>query len=447
MSGQALGKIADKILKDLKSTVQGSDKDARSALERQVGQVLIINKVRFSQILKESIPSLKNPKAKPVLEKIWSEFSEKLKTRQSNIPKKRLKEIIEQVGPNGKNIPGLRTNDHVFFIKTYATAKSAKGRLLKAIVRKQLKENSISFQDEEVQRLGGADNKFGAQLGHAEGGFGIATSSTRVAQAKRVLSSSSLSSIEKATIQTAISQYENTLKLDINHTQVVTRKGIKKSYVPVLSWQKAINNNLQAKLERQALTSFKNELASIKTKSSTPLDEAVAAVLLNELAPRKAKVTGKRKKSISETSKSPTRKTRVKQKNYIKVARDSTVPQELTGPKRKAKKGPSSVPLSFLGILNSRLPETVAKNMGEPGLVYRTGRFANSVKALNILTTKQGFSSIGYTYDLSPYQVFEMGQGSPPWATPERDPRGLIDRSIREIAAQYAMGRFYTRRL
>jgi len=29
----------------------------------------------------------------------------------------------------------------------------------------------------------------------------------------------------------------------------------------------------------------------------------------------------------------------------------------------------------------------------------------------------------------------------------ERDPRRLIDKSIREIAAQFAIGRFYTRRL
>ena len=36
--------------------------------------------------------------------------------------------------------------------------------------------------------------------------------------------------------------------------------------------------------------------------------------------------------------------------------------------------------------------------------------------------------------------------GNTRWATPERDPRILIDKSIREIAAQFAIGRFYTRR-
>jgi hypothetical protein len=40
-----------------------------------------------------------------------------------------------------------------------------------------------------------------------------------------------------------------------------------------------------------------------------------------------------------------------------------------------------------------------------------------------------------------------MGQGATPWATPERDPRNVIDRSIREIAAEMAIGRFFTRRV
>ena len=53
----------------------------------------------------------------------------------------------------------------------------------------------------------------------------------------------------------------------------------------------------------------------------------------------------------------------------------------------------------------------------------------------------------GYDYQKNPYQVFEVGQGQAPWANTDRDPRKLIDKSIREIAAQFAIGRFYTRRI
>lgn len=104
-------------------------------------------------------------------------------------------------------------------------------------------------------------------------------------------------------------------------------------------------------------------------------------------------------------------------------------------------------PLQVLTYINSRLPTVVEKNMEFPRLEFQTGRFARSVKAVNILQTKQGFPSIEYTYQRDPYQVFEMGLGRSPWATPQRDPRKLIDTSIREIAAEMLRGRIYTRRV
>lgn len=103
-----------------------------------------------------------------------------------------------------------------------------------------------------------------------------------------------------------------------------------------------------------------------------------------------------------------------------------------------------SIQMYLLALLNRDLPRTVAKNMGSPALNYRTGRFASSVRVTDVVTTPKGFPSIGYTYMKYPYQTFEPGfaQGSV-----ERDPRTLINKSIREIAAQYAIGRFFTRRV
>jgi len=85
--------------------------------------------------------------------------------------------------------------------------------------------------------------------------------------------------------------------------------------------------------------------------------------------------------------------------------------------------------------------------MGAPGLENRSGKFAASVRATDITTTAKGFPSIGYSYDKNPYQIFEQGAGKFPWANADRDPRKLIDTSIREIAAQLLTGRFYTRRV
>ena len=132
-----------------------------------------------------------------------------------------------------------------------------------------------------------------------------------------------------------------------------------------------------------------------------------------------------------------------KQRKAIPVAykdKDKTKLQQV-----QAEKGVSGSPLALIGLINKQLPQTVRKNMQAPALVNRSGRFAESVEITDITRTPKGYPSIGYTYQKDPYQVFEGGSANPR-ATPERDPRVLIDRSIREIAAQYALGRFFTRR-
>jgi hypothetical protein len=98
-------------------------------------------------------------------------------------------------------------------------------------------------------------------------------------------------------------------------------------------------------------------------------------------------------------------------------------------------------------MINKELPNTVRKNMGNPALENVSGRFAASVRLQDVISTPKGHPSFGYTYEKDPYQVFEVGTGSAPWASSARDPRKIIDRSIREIAGEMALGRFYTRRL
>lgn len=103
--------------------------------------------------------------------------------------------------------------------------------------------------------------------------------------------------------------------------------------------------------------------------------------------------------------------------------------------------------VSLLPVINAKLTEQVIKNMKFPALRNRTGRFAGSVRAVDVNVTKEGFPSIGYSYQKNPYQIFEQGAGKAPWATEDRDPRKLIDRSIREVARELLIGRFYTRRV
>lgn len=120
---------------------------------------------------------------------------------------------------------------------------------------------------------------------------------------------------------------------------------------------------------------------------------------------------------------------------------------KMQGYKAKESESRQETQLRLQALLNAKLPATVRENMGEPALVNRTGRFANSVRVVDVSKTKQGYPSIGYTYQKNPYQVFEDGAGTPPWANGKRDPRQLIDKSIRELAAEILVGRFYTRRI
>lgn len=120
---------------------------------------------------------------------------------------------------------------------------------------------------------------------------------------------------------------------------------------------------------------------------------------------------------------------------------------KMQGYKAKESEPRQETQLRLQALLNAKLPAEVRKNMGAPRLENRSGRFASSVEVTEISKTKQGFPSIGYTYRKNPYQIFEQGAGRPPWSSKDRDPRTLIDKSIRELAAEIIVGRFYTRRV
>jgi len=188
-------------------------------------------------------------------------------------------------------------------------------------------------------------------------------------------------------------------------------------------------------------------------EGSQPFDERLAKFIANDQLLKPARKKGLRatpyKVDRPKNSKADLAK-KQKPKNIkpAKLKQGSFVKPPPTRVRKKRGsaegKGVSSVPFTqMLGVFNSQLQRVVAKNMVPPRLQYRTGRLADSVRVTDITKTSKGFPSIGYTYEKRPYQVFELGykQGSP-----EYDPRKLIDFSVREIATQFAMGRFYTRR-
>lgn len=149
--------------------------------------------------------------------------------------------------------------------------------------------------------------------------------------------------------------------------------------------------------------------------------------------------TGKGNKATTSVGKAKLKKEKRMSMAGVAVA--------VAAPKAKKRRPKQTTPnlASLLGYINMRLPKIVEGNMGVPRLESRTGRFAQSVRATDISTTAQGFPSIGYTYAKQPYGVYENTSGSR-FADSDRDPRALIDQSIREIVMQLGVGRIYTRR-
>jgi hypothetical protein len=153
-------------------------------------------------------------------------------------------------------------------------------------------------------------------------------------------------------------------------------------------------------------------------------------------------------KNIRKTNvKKPTKKTKKgtkgkKSKGFIPKKGKNLAIAKIA---KSSSKQPGASLYTVMALINDKLPETVKGNMGAPRLENQTGKFAQSVRLTGVIQTPQGMPSFGYTYAKSPYAVFESSSGSR-FASVARDPRSLIDASIREIAAGYALGRFYTRR-
>ena len=96
-------------------------------------------------------------------------------------------------------------------------------------------------------------------------------------------------------------------------------------------------------------------------------------------------------------------------------------------------------PLALESLLNELLPKVVASKMTSPALVYRTGRFAESAEATEVMMGPRGGVNINYTYQKDPYQTFEPGFAR---GSTYRDPRKIIGESVREIAQSIMKDKF-----
>ena len=415
------------------------DAEARKAVTRQRGQLLILADTKDLEAVILATTGAK-PKASQ-LKKALEQAKKHAKKLQSNFKtrnKRRYNAIVAK-------LPEIRLshtlNEDMFIVSSFSRSiTTIKNTMLKTLVA----EGAItSEQSKDVSK----------NLHKGHGSSGNAVSQVQIA--------SSVSALDTPTKKLLLYNLEGAFRsgdLDkISHReikrlitdgeQIVTKKGkLTANYVSVIAFQSGAENIKDSAEEKAVKAVFRKFIGNLtpellNMQGSSTLKEKSAAMVVNKFKGKKGvKVNSKPVKMHT--------KTKVSSKGTVSKASVALSAKKLkTAKKRKkAKSSAASQPLQLLGLINQKLPETVRKNMQSPALVNRTGRFADSVKVTEIAQTPKGFPSIGYTYRRNPYQVFEEGS-SGNWSNGERDPRDLIDKSIREIAAQFAIGRFYTRRV
>lgn len=111
--------------------------------------------------------------------------------------------------------------------------------------------------------------------------------------------------------------------------------------------------------------------------------------------------------------------------------------------KVKRTQQPSINIANLQSLLNAGLYEQIRKNMGTGSrrdvLNFRSGRFAESATVERLSESRQGMITAFYSYMKYPYATFSKGglQSSPT----SRDPKLLISKSIRELAAPMVTNR------
>ena len=304
----------------------------------------------------------------------------------------------------------------------------------------------------ESRATSGASNKRG-EAGHEHGQGILETALSRAftTVGKDLAKDLDAEGLDIAGIQRMLQQQ---YQVDISCVRDIDHEGfvIKLEYGPSNRAEGTEANNKK----NAFLLSCKNAVASIGATNMSHLSGSDSIVQRNRKLiikqvtdefkkNKKLKVKHEKTKLVISKGKATTTVGKVKLKKEKKM---SMAGAKVSAPKaRKRRPRPNTPSLAtILGFINMKLPKVVQKNMGLPGLENQTGRFAGSVIATDVNQTAQGYPSIGYTYQKDRYQVYETTSGSR-LASPDRDPRPLIDESIREIVMQLSIGRIYTRRL
>ncbi len=316
--------------------------------------------------------------------------------------------------------------------------------------------------------LTSAEKSSGIQLGHGDAGMPTFLHIARMAEEEidnytnDALSEKELAA-EKELLKTGIYKSYAKWEATLSTKEKLTFKGFKKEYsLLIITGQRTSGNMDDNTIEKTMAAPIRDWWRYIASpgEHKTVLRESIGNLLLGKLTLRNkgVKNTSRRWKPLDRVvskETSPKIKYTYKEKKRIAIMGGSSgLGLAAKGIKQKAKtvtKNPrratkaSSLgsspgsPMQAIAMFNASLEEAIRDNMGSPALNYQTGRFAESVKVLSITPSMGTSGIIQYAYRKDPYQLYE-GDGM-------RDPRLLIDKTLREQAAELALGKFTTQRV
>jgi len=221
-----------------------------------------------------------------------------------------------------------------------------------------------------------------------------------------------------------------------------------------------IKNEAELYLTKWVLQKVKEgEILKPDAKTSKPysqdLQDAAILAIANKFKPKKTK-TIKITKNIKATKTNPfeyeinvgkgtnSYKGRTKRKSLSLKGVAKTLPVSRRSREQSGKLQKGVTLPQLKNYINRGLHNELQRNMGRPALNYVTGQFARSAYLQSLRPSKTNL--IGeYTYQLDPYQTFE-NTGQKKWPI-GYNPKPLIARSIRNLAARHVENKFTLRRV
>jgi len=253
----------------------------------------------------------------------------------------------------------------------------------------------------------------------------------------------SLTNEQVIVINNALAKINNTIeKFELHssygaHIYATLTKEFKQSLLSInaniVVPQEAYENRVEfGKIEQQIQRELQSVISTVNFSRS--LMEEIEFRLANALSGKTSPDSTTTKKFEAKQDKSPTTKT----------SRSSStgLPKPQAAPVRDTRGRFYSI-ASLQTLINELLPQYMEKNMGKGDsttlLNYRTGRLAESPKVERMSVSREGMITAYYTYMRNPYGTFSTGgaQSDPP----SRDPKSLIAKSIRDIAATLVSNR------